>query len=289
MGIIIVIVGILFVYILFKALFSYKLKLQTVNCYTGGLGSGKTLNAVKTAIKIHNRSKLMHYLFSWNLGLLPSSKVKITDNNGNIIYTYNKYDIREIYSNFPILIKYNKNPSKCIYSIPLTRDHILGKIRIKEHSIVIVDEGATFFPFQNKRSDPDLIWDLTYFRQYTDSVLIVCCQSLGNVDISFRRVINVVYNFSSYRNLPFRFYTIDVQKMLYNEDINIVNTNDINEDNTLKLIGRHWKYKKYDSRYMRKFYNPNQELNYKFTSLLLEPDNELYSKEKFKNMFYQGK
>lgn len=289
MGYILLIIGIVFIVIVFKALFSYKLKLQTVNCYVGGLGSGKTLNAVKTAIKLQNRSKLNYYLFRWNFGLLPSSKIDIKDDNGNIVYTYNKYDKKEIYSNFPILIKYNKKPEKCIYSIPLTREHILGKIRIKEHSIVIVDEGATFFPFQSKRSNPDLIWDLTYFRQYTDSILIVCCQSLGNVDICFRRVINVVYCFSSYKNLPFRFYTIDVQKLLYNEDLNVINTNDVNEDNTLRIIGRHWKHRKYDSRYMRKFYQPTKELEYKFTSLQLEPDNQLYSKEKFKDMFYQGK
>lgn len=268
------IIGIVFIVLLFKALFSYKLKLQTVNCYTGGLGSGKTLNAVKTAIKLQNRSKLNHYLFSWNLGLLPKYK--------------GSFNIREIYSNFPILVKYHKKPERCMYSTPLTREHITGDMIIKENSIVIVDEAGTFFPFQAKRSNPDLIWDLTYFRQYHNSTLIICVQSIGNVDISIRRVVNVIYNFSSYRNMPFRFYTIDVQKINYMEDV-VVNTNNINEDNTLKIIGRHFKNRRYDSRYMKNYYMANKEIDYKFTSLQLNPNDDYLTKEKFKNLFYQGK
>lgn len=274
MGIIILITAIFFVVILFKALFSYKLKLQTVNCYTGGLGSGKTLNAVKTAIKLQNRSKLEYYLFNWNLGLLPKFK--------------NQFKIRKIYSNFPIIVKWNKDPNKCEYSIPLCREHITGDMIIEENSIVIVDEAGTFFPFQSKRSDPDLIWDLTYFRQYHNSTLIICVQSIGNVDISIRRVVNVIYNFSSYRTLPFRFYKIDVNKINYMEDV-VTNVNDINEDNELRLIGRHFKHKLYDSRYMRYYYTATKETPYKFESLQLNPNNDYLSKEKFKQLFYQGK
>lgn len=286
---ILLIICIVFVVLIFKTLFSFKLPTGTITALTGGLGSSKTTNLSKALIKPYRKSLLNYYLFRWNLGLLPCNHIKQYDNNDNIIYEYNKYDPYEVYTNFPLILRWNRNPKKIVYSNALTREHITGEYAIKEHSLVGVDEAGTFFPFQNKRSNPDLIWDLTYFRHYTDSKMIIACQSLGNVDIAFRRVINVVYNLSEYKKLPFRFYSVKVNKLYYNEDMNIVNVNNINEDTTLKMFGRHFKHKRFDSRYMSKFYKPKKVCDYKFTSLKLDPDNELYSKEKFKEMFYQGK
>lgn len=329
MGTILIIMIIVFIIIWIRSLFSYKLPLQTVNCLVGGLGTGKSLTGVTLGVILYRISLLSKYLFSWNLGKLPSSNIIIrNEETGEIEAKYNKYEERTVYSNIPIILKGNEKKAKKIrlklleikkniekvnninkkeslnkkyenlkkyynkhfkYSNQLLREHVTGEYRLKEHSIVIVDEAGTFFPFQSKRSDPDLIWDLTYFRHYTNSTLIVCCQSLGNVDISFRRVINILYLLSNYFNLPFKFYKIDVQKIVYNEDANVVNTNDINKDKTLRIIRRHFKNPKYNSRYMRKFYKPKKIYDKQFDSLLIDPDSKLISKERFKELFYNGK
>ena len=287
-GVILILI-IIFLFLLFKSFFSFKLPIGTLTAITGGLGAYKTTTLTQAVIKFYRKSLLNYYLFRWNLGLLPSSKKKQYDKYGNVIYEYNIYDPYEVYTNYPVILKWSKNPKKIVYSNALTREHITCENAIKEHSIVGVDEGGTFFPFQNKRSNPDLIWDLTYFRHYTDSKMLLACQSLGNVDIAFRRVVNVVYNLSEGKKLPFRFYSVKVNKLYYNEDLNVVNTNNMNDYSTLKMYGRHFKHKRFDSRYMSKFYKPTKVCDYKFTSLKLDPENEFYSKEKFKNMFYQGK
>lgn len=289
MQLIIVILIILFIVLFFKTLFSFKLPLGTLTALTGGLGSSKTTNLAKALIKLYRKSLLNYYLFRWNIGLLPWNNKKQYDADGNVIYEYNVYDPYEVYTNFPLILRYNKNPKKILYSNALTREHITCEYAIKEHSLVGVDEAGTFFPFQSKRSNPDLIWDLTYFRHYTDSKMIVACQSLGNVDIAFRRVVNVVYNLNNYNKLPFRFYSVEVNKLYYNEDMNVVNVNNMNENKSLKMWGRHFKHKRFDSRYMSKFYKPKKICDYRFTSLKLDPDNQFYSKEKFKKMFYQDK
>lgn len=308
---------------------SYSPKLQSVNCFIGGLGSGKTLTLTDIVMVLYKRSLICFYLFRWNLGLLPSSTITIkNEETGEIEAQYNKYDKRTVYSNYPILLKGDENKAQktreelrllknkiinesdinkkeqlereynklqkyydkhFIYSNELLREHITGELRLKEHSIIATDEAGTFFPFQNKRSNPDLIWDLTYFRHYTDSTLLVACQSIGNVDISFRRVMNTLYSLSNYTNLIFRFYKIDVQKIVYNEDANVVNTNDINKDNTLKIIKRHYKTPRYNSRYMRKFYKPKKVHDKQYRGLLVDPNSQIISKERFKELFYNGK
>lgn len=186
MEIIIVILIVLFIVLLFKTLLSFKLPLGTLTSITGGLGAYKTTTLTKIVIKLYRKSLFNYYLFRWNLGMLPSSKCKQYDTNGNVIYEYNKYDPYKVYTNYPVILKWNKDPKKILYSNALTREHITCEYAIREHSIVGCDEGGTFFPFQNKRSNPDIIWDLTYFRHYTDSKMILACQSLGNVDIAFR-------------------------------------------------------------------------------------------------------
>lgn len=298
-----IIIGIILVVVICIALFSYKLKLQTINFYSGGLGSGKTLRAVVTAIKLRRISVVNHALFCWNLGLLPKFKEATK--------------IRKIYSNFPILIKgkykdvvrvnneikklkesKDKNKDKKIakldayaknkfeFSIPLKKDHILGKTRVEEHSIVVLDEVQIMFPNQKNRSDPEVIWNLTFARHFHNSTIIMCSQSIGNVDIAIRRVINVVYNFSSFRKFLLFFYKMDVNKINYMEDV-IVNTNDVNEDDTLRIWGMFGK-RRYNSRYMKDYYKPNDDKdnNFEFTDFKLNPLDEYITLNEYKEAFY---
>ena len=270
------VVGIVFgIWLIYVIFFSYKLKLQTINCYTGGLGSGKTLQATKTALKLRNRSLLAHYLFHWNLGKFA----KFSD----------KFNVRCIYSNYPILIK--KEGNTAVFSEPLKREHILGVERVKENSIIVLDEAQIMFPNQRNRSDPEVIWNLTFARHFHNSTIIMCTQSIGNIDVAIRRVVNVIYNFSSFRKLIpiIGLYKVDVNKINYMEDV-VVNVNDINTDNDLRVYGVFGK-RRYNSRYMKDYYKPDDsiESNYKYTDFKLNPMDNFVSVEKYKEAFYNGK
>lgn len=273
--IIIVLLIVLLLYICYLFFFSVKLKLQTINFYSGGLGSGKTLTGTKTAIKLRNKSKLNYYLFSWNIGKMKRNK--------------DRFIIRKIYSNYPIfiknekvkirkkesreqyinrlLVKYDgrvarknilnaKNKDKLpIFSYALRKGHILGTERLPEKVIVVIDECSEMFPNQTKKSEKEVTDAFRWFRHHTDGTLILMDQSIGDIDIAIRRRVNMVYNLSSFKKLFFFWYTIDVDRIKYAEDV-ITNINDINDFKTNRLVG-FFGTRRFNSRYHSLFYRPN--------------------------------
>lgn len=264
MIIIIIVIGFL-VFVLWNVFFSVKLRLQTVNFYSGGLGSGKTLKATDTAIKLRNKSKIAHYL------------------------TFKKRPIREIYSNFPILLKGKKKNLKRYYkdlekgkevepkdyglefSKILTKEHILGIERLPERVIVVLDEASSVFPNQMRKSDENITYAFRWFRHFTDGTLILADQSIGDIDIAIRRRVNIVYNFSNFRKIPFLCYWIDVNKINYMEDV-ITNIHDVNNFQSSRIFGFFGK-RKFSSRYMKKFYNPMKENIKNWNDLVINPEN----------------
>ena len=304
-------VAVLLLIIVYNCLFRIKLKLQTINFYSGGLGSGKTLQATKTAIKLRNKSVLNYYLVGKNpvifaiglfliLTIFIFSVLKVNIASlvlfiVNILILINlikkreilkeKNKIRKIYSNYPILIKQTKK--KVIFSEPLTRDHLLGKEKVEEYSIIVLDEAQIMFPNQKNRSNPDVIWNLTFARHFHNSTIIMCSQSIGNMDVALRRVVNVVYNFSSFRKVLFLFYKVDVDKINYMEDV-VQNINDIKEDNHMFYFGMFGK-RRYDSRYMKLYYNPKDKTsNYQFTDFKLNPLEDSQNEANYKKAFYNN-
>ena len=307
-----VIAAVIAVIILYNCLFRIKLKLQTINFYSGGLGSGKTLQATKTAIKLRNRSVLGYYLIgkhpvnfaialfmTINIVVFGLFKVNIASLFFfvlNILILINlikkreilkqKYKIRKIYSNFPILIK--KTKKKVIFSEPLKREHLLGIERVEEGSIIVLDEAQIMFPNQKNRSNPKVIWNLTFARHFHNSIIIMCSQSIGNMDVALRRVVNVVYNFSSFRKILFLFYKTDVDKINYMEDV-IQNVNNVQEENHMFYFGMFGK-RRYDSRYMRLYYKPNDSIvsNYKFEDFKLNPLEDSLNEQSYTKAFYNN-
>src|SRR5690554_169935 len=265
MIIVIIIIGFI-IFVLWNVFFSVKLRLQTVNFYSGGLGSGKTLKATDTAIKLRNKSKIAHYL------------------------TFKKRPIREIYSNFPILLKGKKKNLKRYYkdlekgkevepknyklkfSKILTKEHILGIERLPERVIVVLDEASSVFPNQMRKSDESITYAFRWFRHFTDGTLILCDQSIGDIDIAIRRRVNIVYNFSGFRKIPFLCYWIDVNRINYMEDV-ITNVNDVNNFENSRIFGFFGR-RKFSSRYMKKFYNPMRENIKNWNDLVIIPENK---------------
>ena len=347
-----IILGLSLLIIIWNYLFSTKIKLQSINVFTGGLGSSKTFNAVKLALKLRWRSIRDYYLigkhpivfaitlfliFFMGIMKLPVNILFIALLIINFIILYcliskrenlkKKFKIRKIYSNFPVIIKGNMNKfakyneqikvltaaleeaskevdktkiskkieklktirdKKIKFSEPLTLEMLLGQVRIEEGAIIIIDEASLIFPAQTTRSNPEITWNFKLDRHFFDPTIILTTQSIGDLDVSLRRVINVVYNLSSFRKILWLFFKVDIDKINYMEDV-VVNTNDIKEDNhmfTFGILGS----RKYDSRYMRRYYHPEQEkLGYGFIDPTLDPDNDIVNKyNEFMVAFFSG-
>jgi NACHT domain len=231
---IILFVGLL-VFVCWQMFFSIKLKRQTLNFLSGGLGSGKTMLATKMALKLRNRSILLHWLFIW----VPFKKFR------------ERFRVRDIYSNYPI--KINKKE----WSKPICRDHLLALKELSQRCIVVLDEASDMFPNRAQKSDPAVTRCFRWFRHYTAGTLIMCDQSIGDIDIAVRRRINIVYNLSELTKPLFFFYRINVSRINYIEDV-VTNVNDVNNFDQKYVFGLFGK-KRYASRYMAKQYNPLKE------------------------------
>lgn len=293
--IILILILIAIIYFGWNLFFSVKLRLQTINFYSGGLGSGKTLTATTTAIILYKRSKISHFL----LGSKPILKIPlfmlvlilltiyiemfpltiflfiffliftiyILFKSKNMV---KKYKVREIYSNYPIILKKSIFKKKIVYSNILTKEHILGVDRLPEKCIVVLDEASSIFPNNNKKSPEEYTYAFRWFRHWTDGSLILCDQSIGDIDITIRRRINIVYNFSGFRKILNICYWIDCNRINYMEDL-ITNVNDINNFKTSYLF-RFFGKRRYNSRYMRLFYNPLTDKLDCWTDLLIKPN-----------------
>lgn len=281
------------IFIIYNVFFSVKLRLQTINFYSGGLGSGKTLKETDTALKLRNWSKLRYIFYGWHpliiiptlsfvglilsMGYLPTIltviyivlillyNLSVIKNVKSIKFTS---QVREIYSNYPILIKKRRKVN--VYSHILTKEHILGIDKLPERVIVIIDECSNVFPNTNAKSDPKVTTAFRWFRHWTDGTIIMADQSIGDIDITIRRRVNIVYNFSSFRKLFNLVYWLDVNRVNYMEDL-VTNVNDINNFDIKFVFGIFGK-RKFNSRYMRLFYNPMQDRLNNWSELLIQPD-----------------
>jgi hypothetical protein len=280
---IIIIISIILLYFIH---INIPFKLQTINFFSGGLGSGKSNEATKLAINLRNRSKIKYYLIGKHPTLffavlfscimifvlqIPELMwLKLTIfmflvllliivyKKRNIIK--DKCKIRTIYSNYPILIGYkrikvgNKKIKTKIWSEPFTKEHFLGKIKCEENCIIVIDEVDRMFPNQPRKSDVEIDVASQQIRHWFNPTIIMSSQSIGSIDIALRRRINVVYNLSSHKGFFGIFYKVDVNRIIYMEDV-VVNINDINDLKPVRHFGFYGK-RRYDSRYMREFYNP---------------------------------
>lgn len=198
-------------------------KKQTINFFSGGLGSGKTFMITRMAVNSYRLSVIIHYL------------------------TLKKRPIRQVFSNYPIRL------SKKKWSQKLTKMHLLGQIRLPERCIVVLDEASTMFPNQNKKSDEIVTYSIRWFRHFTNGMILMADQSIGDIDIAVRRRVNKVYNLSTFRKF-WKFYTVEIEEISYTEDLtNYVQIRDIN-DKFKKFRGVFPLKKQYASRYAKFWY-----------------------------------
>lgn len=268
--IIIVLIAILLFYVIFKP---YFVKYDTTLAFTGGLGAGKTLNAVKTATRLYKKTRFNIRFNNWihrklNKIIVRHNKrvdKKILQNKKHTGKYWNKYKIHEIpkfISNIPVIIYKKKH--KPIYSTVLTKDMLLLKERIPEYSIVLIDELPQLvnqFNWNETEVQNNLNEFITFFRHYIGGYFIVTAQSIDDVVSQIRRKLNTYYWLFDYQKFLWKFYKVRICQFQSSDIVSNVNQGFI-EENSKWIYGTLFT-RKYDSRCYSGRYTFENEPKYK--------------------------
>ena len=192
----------------------YFLHYDTIQCFTGGLGSGKSLKSVQQAKKLlaKNRRKVR-----WH----------------NFRHPKDKWEVPLLYSSIPLRI------SRREYAEVLTAGHLLLYDRIVPRSVVFIDEIGAFanqFDFKNPLVLHNFNEFVRLYRHYTRGGYIVCNdQCSENIVLEIRRRINVVYNLLHFKKF-LCFYWVKCRNISISEEIKTVEEGNA-EDNMRTLVG----------------------------------------------------
>jgi hypothetical protein len=199
---------ILVIGILFYLLLSFRQKKvpnNTIVAFTGGLGSGKTLLAVRHAIQSYRRSIRQYYAERYIpiLNMFPK-----------------KYkEMPQFYSNIPVRVGwfwYGKRMAR-----QLTYEHLTLQSRIEEYSTLLIDELGQFanqYEYDNPFVQQYIQEFVRFFRHYVDGRMFITDQSSSNIVVSIRRRINQIYNLSNFTKIIF-FYKVNVSEIHITEDL----------------------------------------------------------------------
>lgn len=290
-GIIILIIAIVLCYFALKVYFE---KYDHAVGYTGGLGSGKTLRAVTTAIKLLRRNRIKYYWLNfktkvYNLfhkkfkhkyieekPLLYSSipvfvKIKTRHfkmcNVVELKERYYKTFNLERYITYDDFVNLKIDKSNVKYfiesSIEATAEHILLQKKVNLMSIFFVDELGSFCS-QFEYSNPNVLNGLDEFvrlyRHYTKGgYLIFTDQCSDNFVKQIRVRLNKIFVLDKFKKYFF-LYRVNVREMSTSEDIKVVEEKN-KEDNECHTWGLLPKHKIYDTYCYSERYNsvPKEE------------------------------
>jgi archaellum biogenesis ATPase FlaH len=200
---ILLIVG--FLYYLILSLKQKRLPPNTIVAFTGGLGSGKSLLAVRHAIQ-HYRKTIRSYYFERYFPILNLLPKKFKEKP-------------KFYSNIPVRIGwfwYGKTMANV-----LTYEHLTLQSRIEEHSTILIDELGQFanqYEYDNPFVQQYIQEFIRFFRHYVDGRMFITDQSSSNIVVSVRRRINQIYNLSNFTRILF-FYKVNVSEIHITEDL----------------------------------------------------------------------
>lgn len=252
---------------------SLKAKEDTITCYTGGLGSGKTfLTALKAILRY--AKNLARYKWCWlifhikNFFRRKENKKKWTHEKPILVSNF-PIGIKKIKEDAPWYIRFihwfspkHRRKQKYLMSYNLKIEHLLLQERLPLGSVVVIDEvGSVASQYDFSKHNVKEVMDefFRFFRHYVSnpelkiqSYLYVNDQCSENIVLNVRRRINIIHNLSNFK-LLFGHIAIYFQRQInISEEIKTIDTKQEaqegdTQDNanlTFKFI---WHKPKYDT------------------------------------------
>lgn len=282
--IILVIIAITIIYFFLKP---YFVKYDTTIAFTGGLGSGKTLNAVKTGKtlfkKIESQIKFQNYFKKLinKYIIIPHNKrckkynIKHSEDKNPKFKTHWKEKelapLPKFFSNIPILLKKGNKKHEPVFTNKITKDMLLLKdTNIPEYSIVLLDELPQLINQYNWNEievQNNVNEFITFFRHYIGGYFIITAQSIDDVVSQIRRKMNTYYWLFDFHKFLFFFYKVRILQLQSSDIVSNVNQGFV-EDNMKWIYGtlfsRDYDSRCYSERYNRLSQKEQEKENYKY-------------------------
>lgn len=264
---IIIILGVVLAFILYKIFKPYIIRHDTTLLFTGGLGSGKSLSSVKQAIVLIRKNRFLHYKMhnhfkvkrkNWYLRIFNHFRKRNNEKWWNKLeckkidlQTYKKHfkqlhvlaekrKLPQLYSNIPVHFKKHIFSPKREWAQELTEAQLLCLEKQREYSVVLIDELPQFinqFNWNEELIQKNVNEYITFFRHYVGGYLIVNAQAVDDVVCQIRRKLNqATWCFNFKKHLFGLFYTIEMCDIMMSDQVSTMTTTFI-EDNTRKCYG----------------------------------------------------
>lgn len=221
---------------------------DTLSCYIGTMGSGKTYLAVHQALQVYYKQRkrykrTQNKVYGWIFRFLyPDHAVE-----------------PHLFSNIPVLVKWRFRKKKRVYCEILTAEHLALERRIPPNSTVLIDEISLFmnqYEFDNPSVMEKTAMLFRFCRQWDMNKVILTDQSLSIVK-PVRERIGVAYmlhNFDRYHFTPFYKVTTVPLVMVADE------STQVNEDFSKFFFGllpyKWWQRLTGSKKYDTKCYSP---------------------------------
>lgn len=295
---VLIIFGLIGLFILWRIFKPYFIRYDTTLAITGGLGSGKSLTTIKTAIVLLRKQRFYKYkvynfwhvkIYNWFVRRIDARRKRYND---KLERNYSYYDettntttyvkkgkklklkkmmlLREyrkmpmLYSNIPIHFKKHIFSRKREWNKTLTAPHILCLKEMEEFSIVVIDELPQFinqFNWNQELIQKNVNEFITFFRHYVGGYMLVNAQSIDDVVVQIRRKLNQATWCFDFKKWFFGlFYTIRMCDIMLSDNISTMSTTFV-EENTRLHFGLFPPRKTYDTRcYSNRYKNIYKKL-----------------------------
>jgi len=236
-----------FLLLFYYVLDVYFIKCDTILCFTGGLGSGKSVLSFKWLNKLIKRVTFVRL----RRNIKTFIKNRFIDKSNRSTYLPRPM----VYSSIPVCFR-RFFWSKKEYSLQLTYNHLLLVDKLSPLAVTFIDEIGSFanqFEFKNPNILDNFNEFIRLYRHYTLGGYLICNdQCSDNIVLEVRRRINNVMNLCKFRRIiiiPFllSIYWVKCRNISISEEIKAIETNN-KEDNMRNVFGimpRKWNFDTY--------------------------------------------
>lgn len=248
-----IIVAILVVLILYVWLKPYFLRYHTTLLITGELGAGKTMEGVKTAVRVFKKTRLQIKWRNWiqkQINKIRKQHNAIVDRRTNKgrKHTGHYWKLRKpqplprLISNIPIRIRGGKHEewSNVLEKEMLNMKKAEGIIKkIPEYSVIFTDELPQIIDQYNwnlQEVQENINELITFFRHYVDGLWIMTAQADSQVVKQIRDKMNQFYWLKDFHKFLFLFYKFNVLQLTSSDKVQNI-TEGFIEDNMKTRYG----------------------------------------------------